>query len=243
MRKVLITGASGGIGRALVQRFHGPDQSLALFCHRHPEELQELAKDWAREGIHVGVYAVDLADAEALEGQLRTALEDFGHFDVFVHNAGMAQQELLTDLSLADWDRMLAVNLRSAFICSRLLSPGMLRQGAGRQIYVSSIWGQKGAALEAHYAASKAALMAFGKSLAQELGPSGITVNTVCPGVIQTEMLASFGPEELRSLREETPLGRLGRPEDVAALVHFLASEEAAFITGEDIRVDGGFAI
>ena len=163
------------------------------------------------------------------------------HIDALVNNAGIAQQKLLTDITDDDWRRMLDVNLSGAFYVTRTVLPGMISRKRGSIVNVSSIWGQVGASCEAHYSAAKAGLIGLTRALAKEVGPSGVTVNCVCPGVIQTDMLGGFTPGDLKALAEETPLGRLGTPQEVAAAILWLCREEAAFVTGQVIGVGGGF--
>ena len=162
---------------------------------------------------------------------------------MLVNNAGVAQQKLFQDITDDDWRHMMGVNLDGVFYLTRAFLPAMIRQKAGRIINISSIWGVCGASCEVHYSASKAAVAGMTKALAKEVGPSGITVNCIAPGVIQTPMLACFSEEDLKELASQTPMGRLGTGDDVAQLALFLASGKADFITGQVICADGGFAL
>lgn len=182
-------------------------------------------------------------DPEAAAQMVQEAEASFGHLDILVNNAGIALQKLTQDTTPEEWRQLFAVNVDAAFYTVRAALPGMIRRHSGRIINVSSIWGVSGASCEAAYSASKAALIGFTKALAQEVGPSGITVNCVAPGVIQTDMNRALSAETLNALREETPLGRLGTPEDVAQSIAFLASEEAGFLTGQVLGVDGGIIL
>ena len=163
--------------------------------------------------------------------------------DLLVNNAGIAQQKLFTDVTEEEWDRIFAVNVKGLYTCCRAVVPHMVRRHAGSIINVSSIWGEVGASCEVPYSASKAAVIGFTKALAKELGPSGIRVNCVSPGVIATEMNAALDPETLDALREETPLGTIGTPEDAARAILWLAGEDSAFVTGQVLGVNGGFVI
>ena len=183
----------------------------------------------------------DVSDPECVREACREAEGTLGHIDALVNNAGIAQQKLLTDVTDEDWRRMLDVNLSGAFYVIRAVLPGMISRKHGSIVNVSSVWGQVGASCEAHYSAAKAGLIGLTRALAKEVGPSGVTVNCVCPGVIQTDMLGGFTSGDLAALAEETPLGRLGTPQEVAAAIVWLCQEDAAFVTGQVLGVGGGF--
>lgn len=233
-KTAVITGASGGIGRALLDAFQDAGYRVLCGCNSHPERLPDGV--WA--------MAADLSDpkqaAEFAEAVLREA---DGRVDVLINNAGIAQQKLFQDITDEDWAKMRGVNLDGVFYLTRALLPAMIRQQSGRIINISSMWGVVGASCEVHYSAAKAAVIGMTKALAKEVGPSGITVNCIAPGVIKTPMLDAFTPEDLQVLADETPMGRLGTGEDVAALALFLADEKAGFITGQTICADGGFSL
>ena len=162
---------------------------------------------------------------------------------MIVNNAGVAQTKLFTEITENDWDKIFDVNIKGMYFVLNAALPFLISQKRGKIINVSSIWGVCGASCEAHYSSAKAAVIGLTKALAKELGPSGINVNCVCPGVIDTQMLDEYNKEELDALKDKTPLGRLGTPEDVAKCIYFLASKDADFITGQILNVDGGFAI
>ena len=176
-----------------------------------------------------------------MTGCWKSAYRELAHIDVLINNAGIAQQKLLTDLTDEDWHAMLDTHLSGAFYVTRAVLPGMISRKSGRILNIGSIWGQVGASCEAHYSAAKAGLIGLTKALAKEVGPSGITVNCVCPGVIDTDMLAGFTRDDLVALCQDTPMGRLGTPEDVARCALWLAREDADFITGQIVGVGGGF--
>ena len=238
MRHVFISGGSRGIGAACVRAFCERGDAVAFLYHQNEEAAQLLAKQ-------TGALAIqgDVSDPQSVNRALAALKERMGEIDVLVNCAGVGQIKLFTDLSDADWRRMVGTNLDGAFYLCRAVAPAMIRRGWGRIINVGSMWGKTGASCEVHYSATKAGLRGLTMALAKELGPSGITVNCVEPGVIDTDMNAALRDEDRRALADETPLCRIGRPEEVAAAITFLAGDEASFITGQCLGVDGGFAI
>ena len=238
MKLAIVSGGSRGIGRACVEKLCELGYRVAFFYQKSREEAMALS---ARCGA-IPVQC-DVSDAEQVNRCAKELLEAYGAPSVIVNNAGISQIKLMQDVSDAEWRRMIDTNLSGAFYLSRALVPAMIGAGGGSVIHVGSMWGKCGASCEVAYSASKAGLRGLTMSMAKELGPSQITVNCVEPGVIATDMNASLGEETLRELCEQTPLCRLGRPEDVAELVCFLASDAARFITGQIIGVDGGFAV
>lgn len=235
---ILITGGTRGIGRACVKRFASDGHRVA-FLYRSREDL---AAGLEKKTGAVAIRA-DLSDPSAAVSAAEQAQALLGDIDVLVNNAGISQIRLFTDITDADWKQMLDTNLSGAFYITRTVLPGMIRKKSGRIIQIGSMWGKVGASCEVHYSAAKAALRGMTLALAKEVGPSGITVNCIEPGVILTDMNRELDAETMRSLCNETPLGRCGTPEEVAALAAFLASDEAGFITGQTIGIDGGYAI
>ena len=192
---------------------------------------------------NVKAYKCDISDAESVNAVVRAVLKDRKTVDVLVNNAGIAQQKLFTDITDEDWSRMIGVNLSGAFYFTRAVLPSMINEKSGRIINITSMWGETGGSCEVHYSAAKAGLIGMTKALAKETGLSGICVNAVSPGVIETDMMSGFSEADKEALREEIPLSRLGSVEDVANAVAFLCSEKASYITGQVISVNGGIVI
>ena len=238
-RCVLISGGDRGSGAAAARAFYAAGYRVAVLYHSNADAAAALEKQLP------GVLAVqcDVASRASCELAFRTVEQALGRVDVLVSNAGIAQQKLFTDITPEEWQRMLDVNLSGAFHLCQLALPGMIRRKAGRILTVSSMWGQTGGSCEVHYSAAKAGLIGLTKALAKEEGPSGITVNCVAPGVIDTDMMAAFTAEDKAALAEETPVGRLGTAEEVAKLLVFLAGEDAGYITGQVFGVNGGLVI
>ena len=244
MHYVLITGASGGIGTAIAEGFTRAGYGLVLHYHKGEERAKALAARLAQTySVPALPLQANLSDTGAVQAMFERAAEEFGFIDTLVNNAGIAEQKLFTDLTDEDWDRMIDVNLSGTFRTCRAALPEMIRRKQGTIINVSSMWGQVGASCEVAYSAAKAGVIGLTKALAKEVAPSGITVNCIAPGAIRTPMLDCFTEEDLAALAEETPVGRIGTPEDVAASAVFLASEGARFITGQVLGVNGGFVI
>ena len=228
-QKVLVTGASRGIGFAMAKRFAEAGYAVYALWHNQKEQLDGIG------ALDITPVHGDVADAASVAA-VRDAV---GAVDILVNNAAISRFGLITDLSEAEWDEMMAVNLKSVFLLSRAFLPDMIRRQSGRIINVSSIFGAVGGSCEVAYSAAKAGVIGFTKALAKEVGPSGIQVNCIAPGVIDTAMNARLSAEDLAALRDETPLGRLGTPEDVANLALFLAADK--FITGEVLHIGGGY--
>lgn len=240
-KTVLITGASRGIGKAAAEAFAKAGYDIAVNYNKSEDAALSLCAELKKLSVRALPFRADVADKKAVEEMYFEIEKAFGGASVLVNNAGIAEQSLFTDITEEMWDRMFAVNVKGAYNCTQAVLPKMIHEKYGRIINISSMWGISGASCEVHYSASKAALIGFTKALAKEVGLSGITVNCVAPGVIDTEMNGKLSPETMAELKENTPLGRIGTTRDVAETVLFLASEKASFITGQVISVDGGF--
>ena len=239
MKKVaLITGGSRGIGAAVARQLHADGHDLALNYRDSKTQAEALAGDLGGLALRA-----DVSDPEQVRKLVDTVLEKFCQLDILVCCAGVAWQGLTQDMGEADYRRVMGTNLDGTFYCCQAVLPQMIRQKSGKIITVSSMWGQVGGSCEAAYSAAKAGVIGLTKALAKEVAPSGITVNCVAPGVIDTDMVKPLGAETLRELAEETPLGRLGTVEDVAGCVSFLCSDRAGFLTGQVIAPNGGLVI
>lgn len=242
MKKVaLITGSSRGIGRAEAIALARDGYAVCVNCVEREDKAQELAAQLRSEGCEAMWYKADVADAAAVKQMVAEVEKTLGAVTLLVNNAGIAKQCLFQDMTEDYWKRIFDVNLNGAFNTIQAVLPHMLHEHSGCIINTSSIWGQHGASCEVAYSATKHAVIGLTRSLAQELAPTNIRVNCVAPGVINTDMVQVLGRETLDALAEDTPVGRLGRPEDIAAVVSFLASDAASFITGQVITSDGGF--
>ena len=235
----LVTGGSRGIGAACVEEFHRAGYRVAFGYHQSEQQAREIA---ARLPGAMMLRA-DLSDCQAAAAMVKEALNAFGHIDVLVNNAGISHQKLFTDVTDEEYDAVMATNVKSVFACSRAVLPGMIARKTGCIVNISSMWGQVGSSCEVIYSASKAAVIGMTKALAKEVGPSGIRVNCIAPGVIDTDMNRSLNTACLDALCKETPLGRIGSPLDIARCALFLAGDTAAFITGQVIGVNGGMVI
>ncbi len=244
MKNVLITGASGGIGQALARAFACAGYGTALHYHANGAAAHALAASLRDEyGVPAMALCADLRDSASVAEMAAQAQKEFGFIGTLVNNAGIARQMLFTDITDADWDDMIGIHLSGTFRCCRAFLPEMIRRHEGTVLNISSMWGQTGASCEVHYSAAKAGVIGLTKALSKEVGPSGITVNCIAPGAIRTAMLDGFSEEDLAVLAEDTPAGRIGTPEDVAAAAVFLAGDNPRFITGQILGVNGGYVI
>lgn len=242
-KTVLITGASRGIGAETARLFAQRGYAVGINYCQSRDRAEALARELRGRGAEAAIYQADVSDRAQVDRMMADFLRDFGTLDVLVCNAGIARQELFTDVTLDQWRRMLGVNLDGVFHCCQAALPEMIRRKAGRIVTLSSMWGQVGASCEVAYSAAKAGVIGLTKALAQEVGPSGITVNCVAPGVIETEMNGLLTQETKDALAEETPLERMGTPREVAETIWFLASEAGSFFTGQVLAPNGGFII
>ncbi len=238
MKTVLITGASRGIGRECAVHFAQAGCRVAAVYNKSEEAAMALKKETGCE-----IFRCDVSDFREAHDTAEAVMKLFGRIDVLINNAGIAQQALFSDISEQMWDNMFSVNVKSVYNFTHAVLPFMIHEKYGRIINISSMWGQVGASCEVHYSAAKAAVIGFTKALAKEVGLSGITVNCIAPGVIDTDMNAHLDDETMAFLKEETPMNRIGTPSDIARTALFLADEKADFITGQIIGVNGGMII
>lgn len=243
MRTALVTGASGGIGQAIARELAQRGWQVALHYFQNQEAAQALEADIRRAGGAAKAYRADLREESQVEALFSQVEKDWGFVEGLVNNAGVAWKGLFTDMTLEEWHGVLDGDLTSVFLCCRRALPPMIRRKRGSIVNVSSMWGQVGASCEVAYSAAKAGVIGLTRALAKEVGPSGITVNCVAPGVIDTAMNGALSPETRAALAEETPLERLGTPEDVAQAIWFLASPAGDFFTGQVLAPNGGFII
>jgi len=238
---VLITGGSRGIGAAIAKRFAREGYQIIIhYLHSH-EQANETARECILLGAKVITISADLASAEQLK-RMKEKLDDAGlRPDIIVNNGGISHYGLLQDVTEQQWDAVMNVNLKGMFLCCQLFMPHMISQQYGRIINISSIWGLSGAACEVLYSTTKGGMNSFTKALAKELAPSGITVNAVAPGAVNTDMMQEFDPQEQAAMEQEIPAGRFGSTEEIASLVYFLALPESSYITGQVISPNGGW--
>ena len=244
MRKIaVITGGSRGIGAACVRAFAEDGYAVAFLYKNSRDKADALMQSLRAEGRDVAAYQCDVADAAQVQAVIADILRTYRRIDALVNCAGIAHIGLFTDMTEDGWDRLFAVNVRSAFSVTKAVLPGMISRQTGAVVNVSSMWGEVGASCEVAYSTTKAALIGLTKALAKEVGPSGVRVNCVTPGVIDTDMNAQLTEDDRDELADETPLGRIGAAEEVAKTILFLCGEGASFITGQVLGVSGGLVI
>jgi 3-oxoacyl-[acyl-carrier protein] reductase len=239
----LITGASRGIGKSIAQTFAKEGYLVVLHYHTNKSATVKTAEELRSKGYEASTVQADISVRHQVEDMVSGILSRFGHIDVLVNNAGVSASQLFTDITEAQWRHMMGVNLDGVFYCCQCVLPGMISRKQGSIINISSIWGLTGASCEVHYSAAKAAVIGLTRALAKELGPSGIRVNCIAPGLIDTDMNHDLDENTVKNLIEETPLGRIGTPLDIARTALFLAGDDASFITGQVISPNGGFLI
>lgn len=243
MKYALITGASGGIGAATARAFAQAGYGVAIHAHRSVDKLHALAQELSALSVPVLEVCADLSDPVQAKSMVDNVLEKFCQLDILVCCSGLSHVGLVTDIDPQQWKTLFGVNVDGMHYCCQAVLPHMVHRKEGCILTVSSMWGQVGASCEVAYSATKGAVIAYTKALAQEVGPSNIRVNCIAPGVIATEMNAHLSPEDMAALADETPLGRIGTPEECAACALFLASDGASFVTGQVLAPNGGLVI
>lgn len=243
MKYALITGASGGIGAATARAFAQAGYGVALHGFRHPDRLHALAQELSQHNVPVLEVCADLSDPAQAKSMVDNVLEKFCQLDILICCSGLSHVGLISDIDQENWRRLFGVNVDGMHFCCQAVLPHMIHRKEGCIITVSSMWGQVGASCEVAYSATKGAVIAYTKALAQEVGPSNIRVNCIAPGVIATEMNAHLASQDLAALADETPLGRIGTPQECAACALFLASDGASFVTGQVLAPNGGLVV
>lgn len=242
-KTVIVTGASKGIGSAIAIRFAEKGYNVIINYNTSDQSAQLLQKSLRESGYSVIAFQANVKNRLDVDLMVKEAVYRFGSVDVLINNAGIAGQALFTDVSEQDWNDMIGVNLTGVFNCCQSVLPHMIRKKSGRIINISSMWGVTGGSCEVPYSAAKAGVIGLTKALAKEVGPSGITVNCIAPGLIETGMNQNMTIDDITAIVNETPVGRIGSTDDVASAALFLASPEADFITGQVLGVNGGLVI
>jgi 3-oxoacyl-[acyl-carrier protein] reductase len=242
-KTVLITGASKGIGANLAIRYAEKGYNVVMNYHNSVQSAVLLQKSLSESGYNVIAFKANVKNRLDVDLMVKETLYRFGSIDILINNAGIANQSLFTDISEQDWNDVIGVNLGGVFNCCQAVLPHMINQKSGSILNISSMWGEVGASCEVAYSASKAAVIGLTKALAKEVGPSGITVNCIAPGLIDTSMNQNLAIEDVSAMINETPMGRIGTTNDIASAALFLTSDEASYITGQVLGVNGGFVI
>lgn len=242
-KTAVITGASKGIGAATAILFAQKGYNVVLNYNDSFESVNLLARSLSQNGMSVTAIKANVANRLEVELLMKETIYKYGSIDVLVNNAGIAMQGLITDIDEYDVDRIFDIDLKGVYNCCRAATPIMVEQKSGKIINISSMWGQVGASCEVAYSAAKAGVIGMTKALAKELAPSGITVNAVAPGLIETGMNSNISVEDLNAFVEEIPLGRMGSADEIAEAIYFLASENADYITGQVLGVNGGYVV
>lgn len=239
MKTILVTGGSRGIGRAIVEKFAKEGYNVVLNYNKSEYAALDIAKQYK----NVEIFKANVSNPKDVEAMVNFAEEKFKKIDVLVNNAGISSSSLLQDLSLEEWNNLFEVNVTGTFLVTKNVLPNMISNKSGKIINISSVWGLVGASMEVAYSASKAAIIGFTKALAKEVGPSGITVNAIAPGIVMTDMVSNLTVSEFEEIRNEIPLERIGETSDIANAAFFLASDDASYITGQVLSPNGGWVI
>ncbi|MBU5437242.1 3-oxoacyl-ACP reductase FabG [Tissierella sp. MSJ-40] len=242
-KTVLITGASRGIGKATAEKFAIEGYNVIINYYKSKDKALSLLEHLLSSGANAIAIQADVSDRKQVEEMFKEGYKKFGKIDVLVNNAGIADMTLFTDITEEQWKKFFDVNVNGMFNCCQCVLPKMISEKSGRIINVASIWGLVGASCETHYSATKGAIISFTKALAKELGPSNILVNAIAPGAVDTDMIAGVSEEILETIKNETPLQIIAKPEEIADVIYLLSTEETKLITGQVINPSGGFVI
>lgn len=243
MKTVLVTGASRGIGREITKKFAQNGYNVVINYNKSEKDAKTLAQELQQYNVVTMLAKADVSNEKDVQKMVNNAIKMFGNIDVLVNNAGISLSKLLQDCSSKEIGQVLNTNTLGSIYTTKAVVPNMVSNKSGKIINISSIWGEVGASMEAVYSASKGAVISFTKAMAKELAPSGINVNCICPGVIDTDMMKEYNEQDKQALIDATPLNRIGSASDIANMTYFLASEEASFVTGQIISIDGGFSL
>ncbi len=241
MKTVIVTGGSRGIGAAIVKELAKEKYNVVLNYNNSEEEAKQIKKELEEKNIKIEIFKADVSKREEVQELVRFTLEKYNNIDVLINNAGIDQIKPFMDITEEDWNNIMQVNLNSVFYCSQEVLENMIHNKSGCIINISSIWGRIGASCEVHYSASKAAIDGLTKALAKEMGLSNIRVNSIAPGIIETEMNKDLSKEDLQEIINQIPLGRIAKPEEIAKSIKWLIDDE--YVTGQVISVDGGWNI
>lgn len=241
LKTIVITGGSRGIGKCLVEKFVRDGYNVVLNYNKSEEKAKKIKENLLKEGYNIEIFKADVSKRVEVKGLIKFTLDKFNNIDVLINNAGISQMKLFTDVTEEDWDNIMNVNLKSAYFTIQEVLPNMINRKQGLIINISSIWGLVGASCEAIYSASKAGLDALTKSLAKELGPSNIRVNSIAPGIIETDMNRNLDENTKKEIAEEIPLNRIGKPIDIYRCAKWLVEDE--YTTGQIISPNGGWII
>ncbi len=242
-KTVLITGASRGIGKSMAELFAKNGYNVCADYLKSEHQAYKLRELINKEGYSLEVCRADVSNSDDVKKLFDYCIDIFGGIDVLINNAGIAESALFTDITEKQWDNMLNVHVKGTFLCSKQALLHMIPKKSGKIINISSIWGLIGASCEVHYSTAKSAIIGLTKALSKEVAPSGINVNAIAPGAIDTDMLSELSDEDIDSIKEQTPLGKIGSPIDIANMALYLASDKSDFITGQIFSVNGGFVI
>lgn len=243
LKNVIVTGASRGIGKSIAELLANNGYNILINYNYSENNAFDLYNRLKSEGLSVRLFKADVSKRDEVKLMMEYCIKEFGSIDILINNAGISQEKLFTDITDEDFDNIININLKSVFYCCQEALKYILPNKRGKIINISSVWGIVGASCEVHYSASKAGVIGLTKALSKELGPSNIQVNCIAPGIIKTDMLCDYTDNELNDLKYNTPLMRLGSPNDIAGCVLFLASSHSDFITGQVISPNGGFVI